>query len=622
MHIETHEELGLFDITQKDGAIAGDWLRSRWYTFVTEDGEVKCTYDDYLKNKELRKKISDRRRAFVPLGRTIVSFDRKVLRADKVKKALFEEVDYLQKQNPLRYFVPSGPATVDFLNDWEHDLKGNLTGNRLGKSTTAWIDILLSIVPCDRDWEIFTEEGVKFREYEGKKVVSVNSYEFVNHETTLWPQVIRKWTPTVYLDGYQEGGKKRINWRGRPKLITKWYDLYFVASSQGQNAYESQAVDIWMWDEQGKEVHFDGADERTRTVDGRHVFSLTPHRLEDRPDTGAGTWIEKLFEGHTTKGHNIRFYNTPRFIDVPDWVYPEDQKIKAVTKWIHEPLDNKDERIYKEGLSRIFGKFHESGGMVYPEFDIRTHVIEPFEPPESWTRWRAIDHGTVNDTVCLFAAVNPDGDIFVYDEYDKAGARISENCTGIIEKAGNEREFIGTRNEEWTGLFYEMWREKPLRAKFYSTILDSRSWAQTSPSTGAKLSQEYMNFGIDTVQARGDKLEYGIPVVAEYLRLDSSRRHYESKELGAPRVYITANCKRLIYYLRHYVMQAEKSASQMNRSEKPVEKDDHYPDAFRYLLTYPAVYVPGWNMDDFLLDKEGGDVVYYKDKLKDKFTAY
>jgi len=217
--------------------------------------------------------------------------------------------------------------------------------------------------------------------------------------------------------------------------------------------------------------------------------------------------------------------------------------------------------------------------------------------------------------------VNPDGDIFVYDEYDRAGARISENCKEIIAKSGNERDFIGTQGEQ-SGLFYEMWREKPIKAKFYSTILDSRSWASTSPTTGAKLSQEYMNYGIDTVKARGDKLEYGIPVVAEYLQINPDRRHFETKEPGAPRVYITANCKRLIYYLRHYMMAAEKSASQSNRSEKPIEKDDHYPDAFRYLLTYPAIYVPGWNMDDFLLDKEGGDVVYYSKKVRDPFTAY
>ena len=111
----------------------------------------------------------------------------------------------------------------------------------------------------------------------------------------------------------------------------------FSAMSQSQGKFEGNVKHDWGWDEQGSEAAFDGADERTRTfTDGRHDFAMTPHKVEGRPETGAGSWINKIYSGEVTKGHTIKTYRGQVW-DVPDWIYPEKSKVQAFNKWVVEP---------------------------------------------------------------------------------------------------------------------------------------------------------------------------------------------------------------------------------------------------------------------------------------------
>ena len=91
---------------------------------------------------------------------------------------------------------------LEMLNDTEHDVKGLVAPNRVGKTTCGWIDLLLDIIPCDPNWKIFTEHGVKWRPYVPPSdgfVTAVASYEIINLESTIWPQVVMKWTPKYAL---------------------------------------------------------------------------------------------------------------------------------------------------------------------------------------------------------------------------------------------------------------------------------------------------------------------------------------------------------------------------------------------------------------------------------------
>lgn len=68
---------------------------------------------------------------------------------------------------------------------------------------------------------------------------------------------------------------------------------------------------------------------------------------------------------------------------------------------------------YKRGR---LGLWVSAEGQVYDNFDPDIHVIEPFDIPKEWTRYRAIDFGYKNPFVCQWWAQDHDGRLYLYRE--------------------------------------------------------------------------------------------------------------------------------------------------------------------------------------------------------------
>ena len=62
------------------------------------------------------------------------------------------------------------------------------------------------------------------------------------------------------------------------------------------------------------------------------------------------------------------------------------------------------------------GSWDVAEGAAFPEFDRATHVIEPFDIPSNWTKFRACDYGYGSYTSVLWLALAPSGQIVVYRE--------------------------------------------------------------------------------------------------------------------------------------------------------------------------------------------------------------
>lgn len=62
------------------------------------------------------------------------------------------------------------------------------------------------------------------------------------------------------------------------------------------------------------------------------------------------------------------------------------------------------------------GKWVQSEGVVYEDWDRQVHIIDPFAIPPSWRRIRAIDFGYANPFVCLWIAIDDDCRMYVYRE--------------------------------------------------------------------------------------------------------------------------------------------------------------------------------------------------------------
>jgi len=76
-------------------------------------------------------------------------------------------------------------------------------------------------------------------------------------------------------------------------------------------------------------------------------------------------------------------------------------------------LDSLTGLRYKRGRK---GLWVSAEGQVYDNFDPETHVIDPFEIPAEWARYRVIDFGYTNPFVCQWWARDHDGRFYLYRE--------------------------------------------------------------------------------------------------------------------------------------------------------------------------------------------------------------
>lgn len=68
-------------------------------------------------------------------------------------------------------------------------------------------------------------------------------------------------------------------------------------------------------------------------------------------------------------------------------------------------------------LQRLrFGKWVQAEGTVYEGYDAAVHLIDRFEIPGDWPRYRVIDFGYVNPFVCQWWAADHDGRLYRYRE--------------------------------------------------------------------------------------------------------------------------------------------------------------------------------------------------------------
>lgn len=595
------------------------------FNFITEDGEELLTHGEYRQRPELMEKFgllavppAGRRTVF--MGTTIVSFDEENLLTDKRRMKIVQDMEREVEQNPLRWFVPQNDDILGFLNDnSSRSLKILTAPNGIGKTVSCWIDVLLDIIDCDKNWDIFKVHGVTHRSYRGQRTlggVAVVSYEWVNLRDQVWPQVIRRWTPRADLGEWYE---RTINFRNAPVISIAGTPVAFNACSQSQAPFESVARDIYMWDEQGEEAKFDGANERVRRRNGRHVMGLTPHKVAGRPDTGAGSWIHKIVKREITKGLRISHWTTS-IENIFDWVYSEQAKKDAFRQWITEPTEKNDVKRLREGRSRVLGEFHEASGLVFDEWNPAIHIIEPFEIPKSWTRRRAVDHGRVEPCAALMIATAPTGEKFIYDEYYQRDRVASQNAAAIIEKCGNTRVRMGVVGSG-EGM-QERWYEKQ-KVRFRRTIMDSRSFSKKTDDSRWQIGQLYAFGGLVCNPADGQKQSIQINRAKELLVIDYDRKHYVTGEAGAPELYVFSNCKNFIREIQGYVNETvarrDRQTGEVLQSEKPRAVNDHCVTAFLFLAMENLDPVPYMEEVDTSDDSEVSDA---PELLRDPITGY
>lgn len=578
-------------------------LKGIVYTFCTERGQQDISYAEYLADDELREWVNDEDRYRLILGRTIFSYAPSYLMDHKNTRRFLGDMEEEQRLNPLRFFAPSGNVAVDFLNDYDNSLCILTAPNRWGKTQAMIVKKLINNIPCDPNWEIFTKYGVKYRPYRGPREIALVTYDLPFHRTTSLKMLL-DWIPIkelgVYAKSYKGKGAKQVNINNVPVLpLVCGGNIHFTAISQGQTPFEGNVKHDWGWDEQGSEAAFIGADARIATVaNGRHDFAMTPHKIDGRPDTGAGSWINKICSGENTYGHTIGLYSG-QIWDVPDWIFPEKAKIKEFEKWVVEPERNMNHKRKREGEARFFGRWHESSGLVIDEWDSKQHVIAPFEIPDHWSRFRALDHGDKHPAACLWGAVSPAGDLFLYRDYLRTGRVPTQIAKDVIELSGNRRKLIGNYNNPKNEQVYSKYEEIQCGEAFQWTVFDARAFSTNSAGDGIKLSKLYGMAGLKVKQGSGANSDHYVPIIKEWFVLDPDKKHFVTGELGAPRIYVFDTCVDFIKTIKRWIwMERKTKSTERLAKESPTKNDDDLADCMKLLIQAKPIFRGNVRMSD------------------------
>jgi len=216
-----------------------------------------------------------------------------------------------------------------------------------------------------------------------------------------------------------------------------------------------------------------------------------------------------------------------------------------------------EDRIKRE----IYGSFDSFEGQVYSEFDQSVHVVRPFKIPDSWPRIIGIDHGFRNPACWLWAAVDEDGNAWVYREFYEREWLIEQICrTG---KGGAPSVSFLMKGEP-----------KPQQARIDPSVRARRG--TTGKSDWDSYIEELPN-GFPLMFANNDKTN-GIDRVKTYLKVDPKTKK--------PRLFIFNTCHNLIDEFSKYRWQEITIGRQgkTNEKEEPMKVDDHAMDALRYLV--------------------------------------
>lgn len=92
-----------------------------------------------------------------------------------------------------------------------------------------------------------------------------------------------------------------------------------------------------------------------------------------------------------------------------------------------EMIDSQSRMSKAKWERRYLGKFTRLEGLVYEDFDLDEHVVEPFDIPDHWLRFGGMDFGQSVATAVVCIAEDPaEHKFYVYREFFKKGILLRE----------------------------------------------------------------------------------------------------------------------------------------------------------------------------------------------------
>lgn len=195
-------------------------------------------------------------------------------------------------------------------------------------------------------------------------------------------------------------------------------EIWIKSYEQGSGEFQAAEVDALVLDEECPDAIWEEAQPRVLTRRGGIVVTATP--------VMGVRWLDGLrvaAESGSADVYHCRLDTR----DNPRTDLAEIAKLEAVFRGRPELLD-----------LRLRGLPLAAEGTVYSDLVFTPgHVCEPFGLDAEWTRYRAIDHG-FRVCACLWFAVDRQGDVVLYREYTGEERTIKENAVAIRRLSGHE----------------------------------------------------------------------------------------------------------------------------------------------------------------------------------------
>lgn len=223
----------------------------------------------------------------------------------------------------------------------------------------------------------------------------------------------------------------------------------------------------------------------------------------------------------------------------------------------------------EERAAREKGKPIHMLGRIYADYeDTDPYVVEDFGLPQEWTRVQIIDPHDAIPYAISWAAIDPTGQIWIYDEFP----------TEYIEKMRMTSLTIPD--------YARIIREKEGRQGVYVRIIDPFFGNKRYSNTGKSVKEELLDLGFEFIDGDTSGLDLGHQKVREYLKY---QKQFPASANNHPKLHILSHCINHRRALSRYKRKFQKSGEVKDKIVID-ETYKHFCDNLRHLVMYPDLY--------------------------------
>ena len=323
----------------------------------------------------------------------------------------------------------------------------------------------------------------------------------------------------------------------------------FPNGSRIKLGYCDTMQDVYQY--QGQEYAVIGLEEATHFTEEQMRFLTTCNRTTRKdfsprmyytcnPGNVGHAWVKRLFIDRLYAENE----NPNDYLFIPARIYDNKVLLEADPNYIRQ-LEALPEELRRAHLD---GNWDVHAGQYFREFSRDRHVIEPFEIPSWWRRFRSMDWG-YNDPCCvLWHAVDGENRVYTYRELYVRETRAGEVASMVLELSRGE-------SISYTVASPDMWQKR-------GAVLSSAGGFE-----GETLAELFTSSGLSLTPADNSRVP-GWNRVRDFLAVAPD---------GRPNWLCFSDCRNLIRQLP--ALQFD----QHNR-EDAADGDDHAPEALRYAL--------------------------------------